>query len=364
MKNNKKVLIVCSNGPEPSFGGGQRNILLGKLFESLGFEVDMLLVISSQWGIYDEKSILFSKWREKFNIIKIFQPSFNRPFFPDLEIYKYIKKYQKNYIWIIFRYESIAFKSGFCFLEKSKIIIDFDDFELPYQAFYRKVVHFIRHIFQYERVSKCFYLNQEHHKYFLKKGFWIPNIPLPDFLPSSSNALFSKNLSASPTVLHFVTDYDSFINFFTSNEFLSLILLLPDLKFIFICKNYNSQFANQFDFVKIEWVERPEFTDIYFEKAWMSLILDKKNHGTHVKFIESVYYSTPVVGFKDAYRGYEMFLNELVNGSSNYDNICNQIYLLGSNIDYNMSIAEKQKDIQSQLFTLESIKNKLKLLLR
>jgi hypothetical protein len=120
MKIKKKVLIVANNGPEPSFGGGQRNILIGKLMESLGYEVEMILLIDKNWGIYDIESTLFDEWRKIFKINRVFQPSFRKPFFPNFEVFQYLNKIQNEYEWIIFRYEKTAFKSVFYFLKKRK----------------------------------------------------------------------------------------------------------------------------------------------------------------------------------------------------------------------------------------------------
>jgi len=362
LNQSKKVLIVCSNGPESSFGGGQRNILMGKLFESIGYEVEMILIISREWGIYNENSSLFNNWKKKFAIKKLFQPSFKHPFIPNLKILAYIHKNQSVYSWIIFRYETIAFKSGFYFLKKSKIIIDFDDFILPNLTNTKFTFHFIRHIFQYLRTSKCFYLNQSEQKYFKDKGLWVPNIPLSEFLPSTNSQIFSKNLSSSPLILHFVSDFDAVIHFFNSDQFSNLFKKLPNLKFIFICRKIDKMFASKLRLFNIEWVENPEKIDIYFMKAWASLILEKKKQGTHVKFIESIHFYTPVIGFYEAFRGYEMFLEHFVNTPASYDDLCDQIYLLGSNVNYTSILAEKNKIIQNEYFSLKKLSCVLKIL--
>ncbi len=362
MNQSKKVLIVCSNGPESSFGGGQRNILIGRLFESIGYAVEMILVLSREWGTYNENSNLFNDWKKKFTIKKIFQPSFRHPFFPSLELLAYIHKNQDDYSWIIFRYEIIAFKSGFYFLKKSKIIIDFDDFILPTVTNTKFAFHFIRHIFQYLRVSKCFYLNESLQKYFREKGLWVPNIPLSEYWPSTDSPMFSKNLSSSPLILHIVSDYDALIHFFNSDQFSSLLKKLPNLKFIFICRKIDKMFSSQLRLFNIEWVENPDKIDIYYIQAWASLILEKKKHGTHIKFIESIHFYTPVIGFYEAFRGYEMFLEHIVNIPASYDDLCNQIYLLGSNVEYISKLAEKNKIIQNEYFSLKKLTHSLKIL--
>lgn len=362
MSKTKKVLIVCSNGPESSFGGGQRNILIGKLFESIGFEVEMILVISREWGLYNENSTLFDDWRKKFKIIKLLQPSFKFPFIPAFELLAYLSKNQVKYTWIIFRYETIAFKSAFYFLKKSKIIIDFDDFVLPYLTDFKFAFHFIRHIFQYTRTSKCFYLNQIDQKYFKKKGIWIPNIPLADYFPSSKSYIFSKNRSESPSILHFVSDNHALIKFFSSNNLNTFIRKLPDLKFTFICRKIDQELSSQLSLYNIEWIENPESLDEYYEKAWMSLILEKKNHGTHVKLIESFFHLTPVIGFKESFRGYEMFLDQSFVIPVSYEDLFDQIYLLGSNVEHTSILSEKNKIIQKEYFSLEKLSYKLKML--
>ncbi len=362
MKKSKKVLVVANNGPESSFGGGQRNILIGKLMEQQGYEVEMVLLIDINWGTYSLQSDFMKKWNNIFPILKLFQPDFSKPFITDFKVFNFLKKIQSEYEWIIFRYEKTAFKAGFFLLNRSRVIIDFDDFIVPNAMGIKFVLHYIRHIFQYIRTSKCFFVNQMDKKYFKEKAIWVPNIPLADYFPSPNCSIFSKNLSEYPLILHFVSDYDTLTDFFVSNQFSNLIRKLPNLKFIFICRKLDKKFKSKFKIYNIEWIENPEEVDVYFVKAWASLILEKKHQGTHVKFIESIFYFTPVIGFNEAFRGYEMFFEQSVNVPMSYEDICNQIYLIGSNEEYTLALSKKNKIVQCKYFSLNNLSNKLRIL--
>ena len=134
-----RVLIVANNGPDISFGGGQRNLMVIKIFEAKGFKVDLVLLINKSWGLYDENSDLIQMWKSEFGLIKYFQPSFTNPYLPNIIINKWLKKEEYKYDTILFRDESTAFKSGFYLLNKKKIIIDMNDFLYPHIRGYKKI---------------------------------------------------------------------------------------------------------------------------------------------------------------------------------------------------------------------------------
>ena len=354
---SRKVLLVSNNGPEPSFGGGQRNILIGKLFESLGFTVEMVLLINMEWGQYDENSNLFNEWNKRFKIIKLFQPSFKRQYFPDLDITKYLKKIQNDYDWIIFRYEIVAFKSGFYLLKKNKIIVDFDDFSIPSLSSRKKYLHYLRHIIQYTRIQKAFILTLSDKNYFYKKSILIPNIPIVTHISAGNNNLFVKKKSNSPTILYYVNNYKIEKEFFTSKAFENLFISIQGLKFIFICKENDEVLKERLSSYPIIWISKPVELETYYSEAWLLLILEKKYLGTHIKVIESIYYETPVIGFKEAFRGYELFKSPIYFNSmaSSVEEICEKIILLMNDKEHLESISKKWKKIQSKYYSFRPV---------
>jgi hypothetical protein len=108
-----KVLLICQNGPEFSFGGGQRNILLAEFLKNIGFEVDLFLNIPIEWGIYNFDSDIVIKWSNLYNIIDLHQSKYKSIYMPDNNLYKKISALSKNYNKIVFRYEATAYKSAF-----------------------------------------------------------------------------------------------------------------------------------------------------------------------------------------------------------------------------------------------------------
>lgn len=356
---SKKVLLVSNNGPEPSFGGGQRNILIGKLFESLGFTVEMVLLINMEWGQYDENSNLFNEWNKRFKIIKLFQPSFKLQYFPDLDITKYLKQIQNDYDWIIFRYEIVAFKSGFYLLKKNKIIVDFDDFNLPIQNGLKKYLHYFRHLIQYFRIQRAFILKITEKKYFFQKSIWLPNIPLNEL---DLSGIFKKRITKYPSIIHICGDIDLLTEFIYSNNFSAFLRRYPDLKIYVIYKGPQAQFESKINIPNVFYIDpKIEIKSIY-ELCWVSLVLEKKSLGTHIKVIESIYFNTPVVGFKNCIRGYECFNSKdklILIGDSVGELIIHLRGLFDEKNYYNL-IVEEAKKIQEQRYSFKALLSNLK----
>ena len=58
-----KILLIANNGPEISFGGGQRTMMTIKIFEAQGYKVEMMLLLNKVWGEYNEENECIKKWK-------------------------------------------------------------------------------------------------------------------------------------------------------------------------------------------------------------------------------------------------------------------------------------------------------------
>lgn len=299
-----RVLIIANNGPDISFGGGQRNLLVIKLFEAKGFHVDLVLLINKNWGIYDENSTLMQSWKSEFGLIKFFQPSFKNPYLPNLKICKWFKKEQHKYDTILFRDEITAFKSGFYFLNNKKIIIDMNDFLYPHISGYRKIKYIPLYLLVRFRTKKVWVLINNQIKYFNGTGYCIPNLPLNNFY-KNENVVFKKNRTVFPSAI-FVSSYlGEFINFLhIGDEYLDQI---KNLKIYIISRAITPEIRRKYNNDRYVWLNDVEDVTEYYSKAWISIIPGYKKDGPLIKVIESIYFETPVVCTEVSINGYECF---------------------------------------------------------
>jgi hypothetical protein len=366
MKIKKKVLLVANNGPEPSFGGGQRNILIGKLLEDQGFEVEMVLLIDSNWGEYSYQSDLINKWNNIFHIVKLFQPDFSNPFFIDLKVYNFLRRIQKNYDWIIFRYEKTAFKSGFYLLNRNRIIIDFDDFNLKFLKGIKKNLHSFRHVFQLAFIKKALITDENIAKYFCSNTICVPNLPLIEFYSTEAEVKFEKERTSFPSVFHICNNISSLIEFVNSDDYVEFSKTHANFKLFVVNrsqlnkKSFNQEKNNKCN--NLEWYEDLHDISIIYKKSWIQLILEKKEVGTHIKLIESQYYLTPVVCFEEAIRGYEKFNEKselILCAQSNKGLLKNIERLIVNHIELNFIIKESKK-VQESFFSFKSISQQIR----
>lgn len=351
----RKALLVANNGPEASFGGGQRNLLTIKLLESKGYLVDMVLLINRDWGHYDQDSCLIKRWRQEFRLVRLFQPYFRNPYLPDLSITRYLFSILNDYEVIVFRDEITAFKAGFYFLKKSKVTIDINDFLLPQIKGYRKLKYLPLHLFMKSRIKNAWVLSSEHKKYFGPKGYCVPNLPLQAFYDNKP-VNFQKKRSKSASVIFVGSYLNGLIDFFEKGIKM-LISEVPDIKIFVVSRAITSQMIEQFPQKNIEWLNDIEDVSIYYSKAWVSIVPGYKVDGPLIKVIESIYYYTPVLCTQTSLNGYEIFNKEeiLIPADNSIPGfIKNIVSLLSDPYDLNQR-ANKLKIIAEKYFSLESI---------
>jgi hypothetical protein len=151
-----------------------------------------------------------------------------------------------------------------------------------------------------------------------------------------------------------------FLNSFEVNE---LIKSKPGLN-LFIVNKINAIFdKNQFFGKPIVWIENPFSIIQLFKISWITIIIDKKKEGTHIKLIESIYYETPVIAYKESFRGYENIFNGDENQLvvENLNQLCKKVIFLVEDKNYLASISKKFKSRQTKIFSFKEISSRLKL---
>ena len=303
----KKALVIAPNGPEASFGGGQRTLMAIKLLQEKGFEVEMLLLIDIGWGIYGNESYIIQKWRKENAMVKYFQPSFRHPYIIDFGIHNWLRKNQHDYELLIFRDETTAFKAGFYFLPKEKIIIDLNDFHFPHVTGYRKIKYLPLNILLKNRIKKAWVLTEGQRAYVGKKAYCVQNLPLAAY---SRNGLqnFKKSRTTFPSLL-FVGSYIDHLLIFLDAAHKDLIQI-PSLKIYLVSRAATEENKTNFNHPIYEWHNSADDVTAFYSKAWISIIPVYKREGPLIKLIESIYYDTPVVGTRMSLNGYESFNKE------------------------------------------------------
>lgn len=352
----KKALIVASNGPEISFGGGQRNLMAIKILEAKGYLVDLIVVLNEAWGVYREDGHLIKKWKDNFGLISYFQTSFNNPYLLDNRIHKWIKKKQKEYEIIVFRDEVIAFKSGFYLLEKSKITVDMNDFLYPHIKGLKKIKYFTIHLVLKSRIKNAWVLIPNQINYFSKNVFCVPNLPLNSFNDSKQH--FIKSRSSEPSIL-FVGSYLSELKSYLKAASNLLLSKVPNITVYIISRSVSMKDKNEYPQKNFKWLNDVEDVSGYYSKAWLSIVPGFKKDGPLIKFIESIYFETPVVATEVSMNGYECF-NEKENliPASNDTNIFtdNIVRMLKNESDLDERI-RKIRLIADEKFSFNKIVN-------
>lgn len=355
----KKALLIANNGPEVSFGGGQRTLLSIKLLEAKGYVVDMTLLINRDWGFYGEDSHYIQKWQKNFRLIKYFQPSFRNPYLPDLSIVLFLRSISNDYEIILFRDEITAFKAGFYFLKKGKLIVDINDFLLPQIEGYRKLKYLPLHWFLKSKIKYAWVLSSEHKKYFSSIGYCVPNLPLQAFYENKI-LNFEKKRTTVPSII-FVGSYLSGLNDFFKKGLEMLIRQVPNVKIFIVSRAITSQMKIEFPIANIEWLNEVEDVADYYSRAWISIVPGYKIDGPLIKVIEAIYFYTPVVCTHTSLNGYEIFNRDenLIPADNSIDVYVENIVTMLSkpgNLDLR---ALKLKKIANQYFSLESIAKKI-----
>lgn len=362
ISTQKRALFISSNGPEETFGGGQRNILLLQLLKEKGFETDLIIVLNEAWGKYDEENIYVKKWRAKWNVLKIFSVNFERQYLPSMRVYKFIRKVEPHYDVIIFRYEVIAFKSAFYLLNKQKIFIDFDDFILPNKKGLALVKYFPLFVMELLFCKKALYVNKKHASFFNNKGIYLPNLPLDDFAPDDKYKVFQKNMTTDPSVMYVGSTIDDVVDFFRTKAFNELIKKHPNVVFMIVSRSITQEIKNEFNSNHFRWLDAVDNISEIYSKAWISIIPGNKKFGTHIKLIESIFYETPVIATPDSLRGYEFFNMEEILipvATTHYElaSLIDKLILLEHSKLKGIGI--KLKDSQKKLFSFNKFKKEI-----
>ena len=322
-----RVLIVGGNGPDSNYGGGQRNLLIIKIFEAKGYKVDVVLIINEIWGVYPEDGPLMTNWKKEFGLIHYFCVSFKRPFLPSIKVLQWIKKRQNDYDIILFRYEKIAFKSGFQFLKREKIIIDFDDFILPQIKGIRKLKYQLLYKIEKHRIRKAWVVYKQHIRYFKNSHEWVPNLPLEMFYPQHNS--FLKSRSDVPSIIFVGSYLNGLFDLFRSNAGAKLKSQIF-LEIFVVSKAVNEHDKEEFKEFPIKWLNNIKDISEVYEKAWVAIVPGYKPAGPVIKLIEAIYYETPVVSSEDYFFGYEIFNHkeELIPSANNKDIFVENIFRL------------------------------------
>ncbi len=300
----ESVLVIAPNGPEESFGGGQRNLFFIRAFQAKGFHVDLVVLLNEDWKTTEESSIV-KKWRKEFDLVASFQIKPHDPFTPSLKVLGWLLKNISKYKYVIYRDQPTAWKAGFLFVQKSKNLIDYNDFLLPNTNDYQKLKYFPIHLVELLRIRKALCMDIRHMKYFKNKALFAPNFPLPLFDLKYKKA-YTKIRSVFPSII-FVSSYLHFFIEFISHHHFDSIFEITGLRIFIVSRATTPEIKKQFNHPAFIWLDNVEDLSIYYSQAWISIVPGYKKDGPLIKLVESIYYKTPVVCSSDALIGYEFF---------------------------------------------------------
>ena len=329
-----------------------------KILEAQGYIVEMMLLINKDWGVYGADSSIINKWKSQNGLVKFFQPSFNNPYLPFMPATNWLKKQQSKYKKILFRDETTAFKAGFYFLDKRKIIVDLNDFLLPQISRIKIIKYLPLHWLLKKNITQAWVLVENQKKYFGRKGFCIPNLPLNSFY--KNDGYFIKKRSVYPTALFvgsYLGEFETFLH--EADQYLKLI---PSFKLFIVSRAITEELKNKFKADQYVWINNAENICEYYSKAWISIGPGYKKDGPLIKLIESIYFQTPVVCTTVSLNGYEIFNekeNLIPNSNDVVEFVINMKYLLKSESELDVR-SQKLKSIADKKFSLNSIVESLK----
>ena len=351
MKN--KALLIANNGPEISFGGGQRTLMTIKILEAQGYKVEIMLLLNKVWGEYNEENECIKKWKLQYGLVKYFHLSYKNPYLPCYSVVKWLCKVQYKYTKIIFRDETTAFKAGFYFMPNLKTIIDLNDFLLPHLNWFRKLKYYPLHLVLKYNIYQAWVLIEKQKKYFGKKGYCIPNLPLNMFYKTDLH--FTKQRSIIPTALFVGSYLGEFIEFLEVAD--KYIKTMNPFQLFIISRAITDDMKSRFTSSQYVWINNAESIEEYYSKAWISIVPGYKKDGPLIKFIESIYFNTPVVCTTVSLNGYEIFNEKEIlipNSNDVLEFILNMKNILLSEDELD-KIASKLKLIANNKFTLNTI---------
>lgn len=324
-----------------------------KILEAQGYTVEMMLLINKDWGVYGDDSIIINKWKSQNGLVKFFQPSFKNPYLPYLPATIWLKKEESKYNKILFRDETTAFKAGFYFLNKHKIIIDLNDFLLPQISRLKKIKYLPLHWLLKKNLTQAWVLVENQKRYFSKKGYCVPNLPVNSVYKNDD--YFKKQRSVNPTALFvgsYLGEFETFLH--EADEYFRLI---PSFKLYIVSRAITEELKNKFKADQYVWINNAENISEYYSKAWISIVPGYKKDGPLIKLIESIYFETPVVCTMVSLNGYEVFNekeNLIPNSNDVVEFVKNMEFLLASESELDKR-SQKLKSIADTKFSLNSI---------
>ena len=179
-----------------------------------------------------------------------------------------------------------------------------NDFLYPHVKGYKKIKYFPLYLIIKYRTKKVWVLIDKQIKYFEGFGYCIPNLPLNSFYKNDT-VLFKKDRTIFPSAI-FVSSYlGEFINFLKIAD--SHFNQIKNFKIYIISKAITSELKKKYNNERYVWLSNVKDVSEYYSKAWISIIPGYKRDGPLIKFIESIYYDTPVVCTDVSINGYECF---------------------------------------------------------
>ena len=139
----KKILIVAPGPLLLDHGWHIRTYQLVQHFEKMGFIPEIFILYPKEWGPLPDEWLGLTR---EYNLRGIVYYKVLKGYYPSLKTFLAINEIKREYEFILFRFEKLAFQSLF-FLIGKKIIIDYTDNHLarvsPMFYFY---LHHVQHI--------------------------------------------------------------------------------------------------------------------------------------------------------------------------------------------------------------------------
>jgi len=352
----KKILIVAPGPLLLDHGWHIRTYQLVQHFEKMGFIPEIFILYPKEWGPLPDEWLGLTR---EYNLRGIVYYKVLKGYYPSLKTFLAINEIKREYEFILFRFEKLAFQSLF-FLIGKKIIIDYDDFVYPTISKYglQKLKSFIIYKLANIFCKSIFVLNLEHLKYF-SKGIWVPALPVYS-LPRYKNNSFIKKYSKSPALIFVGQDPSDLISFLVK-YWPTVVKNVPDIKIIVISKNTEKFYHQVSNIPNVELHNNVKDLTEYYSKCWGFLMLSKHNLGVHIKIIESLYWETPVFTLSNCIRGYEHLneKDEIIQVAKNEELLSTLLISSMSDLNNIRFISSKGKKIVLDQYNFEKITEKI-----
>jgi len=352
-----KVLVMSFVPAISSSGGGIRTQLIIKLLQLCNFDVSLFLVYPKKWGPLPNEII--SEMNKNYDFLGVYYFDFKKGFslYPKYDVFKILKEISKNYDYVLFRFDVVAFLSGF-YLLKKMYIIDLDDYyynELP--NLYEKIKELGKRII-IKKFSKGQIVLENKLKKIFPQSILIPNLP-HNYL-NGTFLDFKKQLSEDPTIL-FVGSMPEWLVEYANEEWHKILEIFPDAKLKIVSREKEK--LDKLNIVNNVFIYN-NVTDLvpFYSEAWVSVVPSKHKYGTLIKIVESIFYKTPVVCSSEVLRGYEFFNanEELIKTGDTYLELTKKILELIHSKEKISIISEKAYQLANTIYSLENLAKSLK----